>query len=736
MKISTPFKIGNCLVTPDEFIIQLEGEEKQSLQPKFIEVLCYLAQHHPRIVSREELIENIWGANSYVGEKSLTNAIWQLRKNITCDSNTTEVIGTIRKAGYKLIPKPQWQNITPDSLEQASAQVSANQINNLSDKEDLAKNPLLSYKNIILVLGLSLLALLIISKFLSNDTSRDGPIKNNQITKQPGSELFPAASPDGRYVVYSHVSTNKPTNLFMQDTWHPESSAQQLTFDNATEGHSVWSNDGEYLYFSRKNKVNKTCKYIRLKVLTHQEKELTNCPMRGGYYYLDISSDDKTLAVYDFSIDAQDSGIYFLDLNQEEITSTRFSCANDCGYKDRDMAFSPDGKSIAVTRRLTRFSENIYLINLTSKATTQLTFGEEDIVGLSWHPAGDKLIYGTINAGIRNGYVLELQSKNSKKIDLPGFSYPSFAKNTEQLFYQQRQEDYYIASFQLNNEIASSPFPVIRSDYHHYDPDYNQQNNLFTYISNESGFYELWSAKPDGSERKQLTYLEQNIRYPKWSHSGEKIAFLSSTGEGKKDNIYIFTLSSKKLLLLKSPFKAHNRPSWSWNDNAIITAIYGKKFTDLHAINVNNGKTKRLTFDGARYGIMNSATTLIYTKLVRGLWRKEIDLKGTDIKSSDIEITKKSTVINIISGKQFNSLYNWNYQSNGVYFSKRLEDHHQIIFHEFTKKTNNPILRLPLHSIPNSAAITYIPDLNKLLFTGLNFPQANIKMVENLPALQ
>ena len=81
------FTIGLCQVTPNEFSIQIIGEEKQSLQPKFIEVLCYLAKHHPRIIPRDELIENIWGSNSYVGDKSLTNAIWHLRKSLKLASD-------------------------------------------------------------------------------------------------------------------------------------------------------------------------------------------------------------------------------------------------------------------------------------------------------------------------------------------------------------------------------------------------------------------------------------------------------------------------------------------------------------------------------------------------------------------------------------------------------------------------------------------------------------------------
>ena len=78
MKASKAFKLGNCQILPLEFSIQFENCEKQSLQPKFIEVLVYLAENYPRIITRDELIEHVWLGNNYVGEKALTNAIWHL----------------------------------------------------------------------------------------------------------------------------------------------------------------------------------------------------------------------------------------------------------------------------------------------------------------------------------------------------------------------------------------------------------------------------------------------------------------------------------------------------------------------------------------------------------------------------------------------------------------------------------------------------------------------------------
>lgn len=694
MNFEKPFNIGQCHVTPSEYSIHFNNADKQTLQPKFIEVLCYLAQQYPRIVPRDEIIEKIWGENSYVGEKSLTNAIWHLRQKLEGLNGKDDVIETIRKSGYRLIIEPKWHQPT------TALTTSTLRLSNIQ------------YPSLFITL-IALIFLLILWNTLKEQDIKTTVI--SQITKQPGSELFPAPSPNGRYIVYKKVSPDKPTNLFMQDQQHPDSPPKQLTFDQAIEGHSVWSNDSQYLYFARKNRALKKCQFIQLNVVTHQEKAIAKCHSTGGYYYLDISPDDRILAFHSLEAPAEKSGIYFINLTERNAKPYRFSCSNNCKYADRDMAFSPDGKTIAVSRRFNRFNEDIFLVDLATKKAEQLTFGEEDIVGLTWHPSGDNIVFATQKADVRNGFILTIDSKKIQPLNVVGFSYPNFSKKNKQLFYQQRKENYYIASLQLNDTIASSPFPVVQSDFNHHYPDYNSHSDKFVYVSNESGYYELWLANTDGSMRQQLTHLKQSVRYPKWSHDGTKIAFLAPTAGETSDNIYIYSIKTKKVTLLKSSFNQHHRPTWGFSDQSIISAIYDNEFTDLFEISISTGKANRLTFDNARYGIMVSPTTLLYSKGERGLWQKEI---GSD-----------SPPLNIINGNEFKTLYAWHYQASGVYFHKALADHHQIIYFDFNKAAFQPLVRLPLLSFDGYDSMTLINSKDKLLFTGANFPQANIKMM-------
>jgi DNA-binding winged helix-turn-helix (wHTH) protein len=104
MNTTHSFTIGEYTVIPEENSIRLADNEKILVQAKIMEVLVYLASSYPRLVSRSELIDSIWSGNYPVGEKTLTNAIWRLRRTLQQDSDSH--IETIRKSGYRLLIQP------------------------------------------------------------------------------------------------------------------------------------------------------------------------------------------------------------------------------------------------------------------------------------------------------------------------------------------------------------------------------------------------------------------------------------------------------------------------------------------------------------------------------------------------------------------------------------------------------------------------------------------------------
>src|SRR5271167_3070678 len=71
-----------------------------SLTPKAFDVLLFLVQNPYRLVTKEELLQAVWG-DTFVEEGNLTQYISHLRKGLGDNSEDTRLIVTIARKGYQ-----------------------------------------------------------------------------------------------------------------------------------------------------------------------------------------------------------------------------------------------------------------------------------------------------------------------------------------------------------------------------------------------------------------------------------------------------------------------------------------------------------------------------------------------------------------------------------------------------------------------------------------------------------
>src|ERR1700675_1424213 len=71
-----------------------------SLTPKAFDVLLFLVQNPNRLVTKEELLQAVWG-DAFVEEGNLTQYISHLRKALGDNSEETRLIVTISRKGYQ-----------------------------------------------------------------------------------------------------------------------------------------------------------------------------------------------------------------------------------------------------------------------------------------------------------------------------------------------------------------------------------------------------------------------------------------------------------------------------------------------------------------------------------------------------------------------------------------------------------------------------------------------------------
>jgi two-component system response regulator RegX3 len=97
--------VGDVALDPDEHVVMLAGE-RLSLPLKEFELLHVLLANAGRVLTREVLIDRVWGSD-YVGDtKTLDVHVKRLRGKIERDPSLPTRIVTIRGLGYKYERSP------------------------------------------------------------------------------------------------------------------------------------------------------------------------------------------------------------------------------------------------------------------------------------------------------------------------------------------------------------------------------------------------------------------------------------------------------------------------------------------------------------------------------------------------------------------------------------------------------------------------------------------------------
>lgn len=705
------FRLGRCEVNPSDNSLSFYdtesmagSKERVSIQPKFIEVLSYLARQFPKVVTREELIDNIWEGNSYVGSKALTNAIWHLRKHLNQGASGEQVIETVRKMGYRLLVEPEFNDADlvdePDLLQQAQARI---------------KRLVLVNRRIVFATSFCLtLFVAVLGHHLYQDSIRYVPTIKQNLTTAAGSELYPAVSPDGRWLVYGSRGSNKYASLYLKDLQNPAETPKRLTSTTTAEIRAVWSPDGSALYYGSEHRSEDKCYLTKLNLDSNEALKLGNC-----YTYssaIDIAPDASRLVYIWDGGEGFGSGLYELSLTAEKEKPKRLSCIENCSYRDRDIAFSPDGSWLAVARRFGNISEDIFILHTQTLEEQRLTFGLEDIRGLSWHQDSERLIFSTENSGVRNGYIVGIDDKQILPLEVEGMSYPRSIPNSEELVYSNYMRDYQVASFALEQSIPTATFPLLQVEYSYRNPDYSPVTERIVYVSNETGFNEIWSSDADGNQRRQHTDLKRRVAYPSWSHDGTKVAFLAPDDKNEGNKIHVLDMKTANISILATPYLDHNRPSWGWNDEMVL-ASSKDGITEFY---LDNRLPKVITPIDMRLGKMIAKDKLVFTQLgKRGLWM--------------LSLSNPSQPRELISASHFGEGYNWVAADKGIYFRNSRSGFQLINFWRFNTGLITPILKLPSGSIPRSGAMTYVASRNSLLMTlSQNYKRDVIKLQHKL----
>jgi Tol biopolymer transport system component len=423
------------------------------------------------------------------------------------------------------------------------------------------------------------------------------------LTSSPGSERFPALSPDGKQVAFQwNGEDGRNWDIYVKLIG--ETNALRLTTDALPDSEPCWSPDGRRIAFKRRG-ADGTYAVLTMSPLGGTEQKLAALPaLLDG---LSWSPDGKWLAVARGRTSAADKddsdGICLVPApggDPVRVTSP------PSPLLDFSPKFSPDGGSLAFVRSMGDAAGEVFIQPLARDGAVtgdprQITHSGVLTSHLAWHPDGRSVVYVGQPAFLLS-YLYRVPigvDAPPERIELAGSSAyaPSASPGINRLVFQRSSADYDVWRLQPGGVAV----PVIRSSFSDWGPQLSPDGRRVAFTSNRNGeSSELWTANADGTAPTQLTRGPgRNQGSATWSPDGRWIAFDSQGADGTFD-IYVIESSGGQARRITSEPSNEVIPTWSRDGQWVYYRSDRTGRREVWRAPSSGGKWEQVTSTGAQ----------------------------------------------------------------------------------------------------------------------------------------
>lgn len=79
----------------------IKGDHQLNLSPREFNIMKYFVQHREEVITRDQLLNDVWGYNSFPLSRTVDTHIAKLRQKIESDAGEPQYIVTVHRVGYK-----------------------------------------------------------------------------------------------------------------------------------------------------------------------------------------------------------------------------------------------------------------------------------------------------------------------------------------------------------------------------------------------------------------------------------------------------------------------------------------------------------------------------------------------------------------------------------------------------------------------------------------------------------
>jgi WD40 repeat protein len=230
--------------------------------------------------------------------------------------------------------------------------------------------------------------------------------------------------------------------------------------------------------------------------------------------------------------------------------------------------------------------------------------------GLTWGRDGRSVIYGALDAGMQSLWRLPADGgAPSERIEIagPGASWPAIARSGDHLAFSRNL----VADVPYRFEPGQPPRPLLASSVFEGLLDFSPDGQQIAYCHVSGGAFEVWAARVDGSEPRQVTHGPGRWQCsPHWSPDGRQIVFDS---QGDDYQWHIWTIAAEGGVPRQVTSDPGSAPTWSRDG---LSVYYSGPHRDLWRVRLADGHKERLTQDGFAFFAHESedGQTLLYNR--------------------------------------------------------------------------------------------------------------------------
>ncbi len=555
------FSFSEFKAIPKANLLIKKSREKR-IEPKVMSLLILLASKHGDVVTRQEILDSLW-PNMVVGDEVISQLIYSLRNALADDAKNPQYIETISKKGYRFIAEVNAVESEVKGDTSISAELTTNPLTN--SKKMSLKNKWLVSSGLTVLIGF--IAWFISNLFLQNNVNALTVKNILPVTKSMGVEGDFSFHESHQKMVYVH-SQDPYVDLYLKVLG--ENKSQQLTNDEWIESSPLWI-DAETLVYIRK-------KANLYQIIRHQLKKETEILYESQHYIFNLAiKTDEESAISFIEYDKYQHGklteIKSLSLLNNKVSYLHDSVLN-LPINTRYQVYSLDGQRLYLYDNSNRVKKVLSLA-LKSNQYTTITQEFTWIHHIALFDSEHLLISGQLSA-TRGIWLLNINDHSIKSI-LPTSGDQKVVRallNQGQIYYA----TYKTSSNQFIADIKQQtldPLPELNSGAYEFHGIFSKDNKTIYFVSNRTGYYEIWSYDANTQTTKQVTQLQANFIYrPALSNKEDLFAVVYNKGELTLAIISLKTgkpVNEKNIPSMKFPL------TWSQDDKSIYISEHNKQ---------------------------------------------------------------------------------------------------------------------------------------------------------------